>query len=90
MEESALQLSLTDPASKGAVKIISNIFTVTQFDSIITVSDFSIGFKIEDRTAFKDFYFQTSDNGRVGNILSGYASIMVMVHYNFKHYILSL
>ena len=46
MEESALQLSLTDPASKGAVKIISNIFTVTQFDSIITVSDFSIGYKL--------------------------------------------
>ena len=40
LEESALQLSLTDPASKGAVNIISNIFTVTQFDSIITVSDF--------------------------------------------------
>ena len=57
LEESALQLSLTDPASKGAVNIISNIFTVTQFDSIITVSDFSIGFKIEDRTASDDSYF---------------------------------
>ena len=40
LEESALQLNITDPTKNvSEIQIISNISTVKQFDSIITVSD---------------------------------------------------
>ena len=40
MEESALQLNITDQTNNvSEIQIISNISTVKQFDSIITVSD---------------------------------------------------
>ena len=40
LEESALQLNITDQTNNvSEIQIISNISTVKQFDSIITVSD---------------------------------------------------
>ena len=69
LEESALQLNITDPTNNVfEIKIISNISTVNQFDSIITVSglinELMIGLEVEyrkDSSQYSIQYFQLSD-----------------------------
>ena len=67
LEESALQLNITDPTNNVfEIKIISNISTVNQFDSIITVSglinELMIGLEVEyrkDSSQYSMQYFST-------------------------------
>ena len=60
--------------SETKVIDVANLITLKQFDSIITVS---VSFTCH--LPFSSFNLQTNDNGRVGNILSGYASLMVSI-----------